>query len=93
MIENLRITFSIVFPFMVFLFLGMFLKRIGILNDSFVSSVNKLNANVLFAVNVFNNLYKKGFEGIFSFLSLYVALGTVAVLLFLLNLRHFRSLH
>ncbi|MBR4165057.1 MAG: AEC family transporter, partial [Lachnospiraceae bacterium] len=41
-------------------------------------------ANVLFAVNVFNNLYKKGFEGIFSLLSLYVALGTVVILLFLL---------
>ena len=84
MLQNLQITFSIVFPFMVFLFLGMFLRRVGILTEGFVSSVNRLNANVLFAVNVFNNLYKKGFEGIGSVLSLYVSAGTVAVLLFLL---------
>ena len=59
MLENLRVTFSIVFPFLAYMTLGFFLKRIGAISDGFAAEANRFLANVLLPVNIFNSLYNK----------------------------------
>ncbi|MBP3729799.1 MAG: hypothetical protein J6H18_06010, partial [Lachnospiraceae bacterium] len=59
MLENLRITFLIIFPFLAYLLIGFFLKRIRVLEDDFTAKMNRLLANVLLPVNIFNSLYNK----------------------------------
>ncbi|MBQ6295057.1 MAG: AEC family transporter [Firmicutes bacterium] len=58
MLHNLYITFSVVFPFMVYLALGMLLRRTGVLDEHSSLKMNRFVALILFPVNLFNAIYK-----------------------------------
>nr|MBQ6241188.1 AEC family transporter [Lachnospiraceae bacterium] len=87
MLENLRVTFSIVFPFLAYMAIGFFLKRIGAITDDFAAQANRLLANVLLPVNIFNSLYNKDLSSAFRTpAALYCAVGVLlmtAVLMWL----------
>ena len=76
MFHNLYVTFTIVFPFMAFLALGAFLKRIKVLDDAFSSRLNRFLTQVLLPVNIFNSLYSRDISAVFRQPSaLYIFLG------------------
>ena len=59
MLQNLIITFTIVFPFMAYLAIGIGLKRFNVVDDDFTGKLNKFINRVTLPVNIFNSLYSK----------------------------------
>ena len=87
MVENLRVSFSIVFPFLIFMSLGFLLKKTGAVDDDFMKKMNRFLANVMFPATVFNSLYKQDIRAAFqSPAALYCGLGIVAFTLLLMVL-------
>lgn len=58
MLHNLYVTFSVVFPFMAYLALGMLLRKTGVLDEYTSVRMNRFVALILFPVNLFNAIYK-----------------------------------
>ncbi len=54
--ENLVFSLNATMPVFLMIFLGWFLKRIHILNDSFIAANNKLVFNVLFPILLFRDI-------------------------------------
>ena len=85
MLHNLYMTFSVVFPFVVYLTLGMLLRRIGILDEKTSLKMNGFVAQVLFPVNLFNNTYKSDITSMFGQPTLlYIAIVFVLSVSFLM---------
>ena len=57
MIQNFWICINAVVPLMIYLIIGMLLKRVGIINDDEVHRFNRLVFIVLFPPMMFQNLY------------------------------------
>ncbi|MBO4873480.1 MAG: AEC family transporter [Lachnospiraceae bacterium] len=58
MLHNLYITFSVVFPFMAYLALGMLLRRCKVLDEHTSVKMNRFVALILFPFNLFNAIYQ-----------------------------------
>ena len=87
MLENLKVTFLIVFPFLAYMTLGFFLRRIGALTENFAAQINRFLANVLLPVNIFNSLYAKDLSSAFrNPTALYSAAGTLLLTFLLMKL-------
>ncbi|MBQ6076386.1 MAG: AEC family transporter [Lachnospiraceae bacterium] len=87
MLENLKVTFLIVFPFLAYMTLGFFFKRIGAVTDEFAGQINRFLANVLLPVNIFNSLYNKDLTTAFrNPAALYSAAGTLLLTFLLMKL-------
>ncbi|MBQ1906621.1 MAG: AEC family transporter [Firmicutes bacterium] len=85
MLQNLIITFTIVFPFMAYLAIGIGLKRFNVVDDDFTGKLNKFINRVTLPVNIFNSLYSKDLSAMAkSPATPYVLTGTVLVILFLM---------
>ena len=54
---DLSLSFSVVFPLFVYMFIGMTARRAGLLDEQTCSSMNAFNFKVLFAVNMFRNVF------------------------------------
>lgn len=56
--ENLLFSFNMVAPTFILVFLGWFLKKIGIIDDRFVDTASKLNFKAGFSSLLFINIYQ-----------------------------------
>ena len=54
---DFSLSFSVVFPLFVYMFIGMTARRAGLLDEQTCSSMNAFNFKVLFAVNMFRNVF------------------------------------
>jgi len=77
-LKELLLSFEIVAPIFLLIFLGYFLKRIKLLSKSTIGTMNKILFNVLFPVLIFNSLYSATFEQAFN---LRVIIFTISYLL------------
>ena len=85
MLQNLIITFTIVFPFMAYLAIGIGLKKFNVVDDDFTGKLNKFINRVTLPVNIFNSLYNKDLSAMAkSPATPYVTFGTLAVIAFLI---------
>ena len=84
MLQNLYMTFSVVFPFVAYLLIGMLLRRMGILDEHTSGKMNRFVALLLFPVNLFNAIYKSDVAAMIRLpLVPYIVGGTVVSMLFL----------
>lgn len=60
--ETIVFSFNTVTPILLTVFLGMLLKKCGLINESTIQGVNKLCYNLLIPLNIFNNLYASDFH-------------------------------
>ena len=82
--QNIVITFSIVFPFMVFMGLGALLRRFGFMDTDFARKLNRILTNVLLPIYVFNSLYSKDLSHTFEDVAaLYTGLSILPITLIL----------
>ena len=58
MLQNLYMTFSVVFPFLVYLGIGIWLRHSKMVDEHATAKMNRFVAQVLFPVNLFNVAYK-----------------------------------
>ena len=54
---DLSLSFSVVFPLFVYMFIGIVARKAGLLDEQTCSSMNAFNFKVLFAVNMFRNVF------------------------------------
>ena len=54
---DLSLSFSVVFPLFVYMFIGIAARKAGLLDEQTCSSMNAFNFKVLFAVNMFRNVF------------------------------------
>ena len=54
---DLSLSFSVVFPLFVYMFIGIAARKAGMLDEQTCSSMNAFNFKVLFAVNMFRNVF------------------------------------
>ena len=54
---DLSLSFSVVFPLFVYMFIGLAARKAGLLDEQTCSSMNAFNFKVLFAVNMFRNVF------------------------------------
>ena len=54
---DISLSFSVVFPLFVYMFIGIAARKAGLLDGKTCSSMNAFNFKVLFAVNMFRNVY------------------------------------
>ncbi len=66
MLENLISTALLIAPFFVYLLLGMFLRRAGILDDEFSAAINGLIFRLFLPVNFFRSMYTSDIRSIFG---------------------------
>ncbi len=87
MLENLRASAAIVAPFLIYMLIGIMLRKAGILSEELAGRVNGLLFKVFFPVNIFNSMYKADISGIFGTLvAPYAMAGTLCVLFFMMRL-------
>ncbi len=60
--ENLIIATNAVVPFMVYICLGMFAKKLGLVKETFLRELNGVIFRAFFPFIMFNNLYKADFS-------------------------------
>lgn len=84
MLENLRVSASIVAPFLIYMLIGIGLRKAGVLTDELASRINGLLFKVLFPANIFNSVYKSDVSSIFkSPIAPYAFCGTLAMVFFM----------
>ena len=66
MLENLRLSFLIVFPFLAYMTIGFLLRKFRVVEDEFTARLNRFLAGVLLPVNIFNSLYDKDLSSAFK---------------------------
>lgn len=54
---DFSLSFSVVFPLFVYMFIGIAARKAGLLDEQTCSSMNAFNFKVLFAVNMFRNVF------------------------------------
>ena len=54
---DLSLSFSVVFPLFIYMFIGIVARKAGLLDEQTSSSMNAFNFKVLFAVNMFRNVF------------------------------------
>ena len=87
MLQNLYITFQVVFPFMAYLGLGLLLKAVHAVDDAFLRRLNHFLTTVLLPVKMFDSIYNKDLAEAFRTpVAIYAGLGTVLVMLVTLAL-------
>jgi predicted permease len=83
-ITNLAFSFSITGPIFILLILGIFFKRIELINDNFIEVGSKLVFNVTLPALLFISIIKTDFEHISNGnLIIYAAIATIIVFLLL----------
>ena len=64
--ENLLLSFSVIFPIFVYLSLGYFMRRINLFDDSTVKKMNATVFKVFLPVLLYYNIYKTDVESTFN---------------------------
>ena len=64
--EAMILSFNAIFPLLVFMVLGFFLKRINLLDEKAAAGINKLVFNVLLPANIINSIYKADIRSDFN---------------------------
>lgn len=83
--ENMLLSFNVIFPIFIMLAVGYVLKRSKLLNNKTVDTMNNVAFKVFLPVLLFNNVYKTNIEGTIS-LKLIIFAVTSVVIIFLLLL-------
>lgn len=79
-------SFNGVFPLILIVSLGLYLKKIGIFNDSFIQQANRFCFLVAFPMQLFNNIYHIDYDKkLDGFLILYIAVS-ITILVALLSI-------
>lgn len=87
MLENLMVTSAIVAPFCIYLLIGIFLRKWGILSEDLAKDINGLMFKVFMPINIFNSMYKADLSTTFSNPSApYSMIGTLVVLAILMKI-------
>lgn len=80
--ENLILSFNVVFPMFVLLAVGFLMKKLGLLGKSLASGINKLIFNLFIPVLIFKNIIDADLQAAFSWPMLgYSIAGSTAVFL------------
>ena len=82
---DLSLSFSVVFPLFVYMFIGIAARKAGLLDEETCSRMNAFNFKVLFAVNMFRNVFtaRDSFSaGSFSYLALSVGYTLIVFIIF-----------
>lgn len=77
--ENFYIALNAVLPMFIMLFIGFAIRKLNILNESFLPQLNKLVFTVFFPFLMFNNIYGSDFGSVFNPKLLIFAVVAVAV--------------
>jgi len=88
---DLSLSFNVVFPLFVYMFTGIFARKAGLLDPDTCKKMNAFNFRVLFAVNMFRNVFsaRESFSSdsvIYLFISVGYALAIFLLLYFLVPL-------
>ncbi|MBQ4234521.1 MAG: AEC family transporter, partial [Firmicutes bacterium] len=87
MLENLLATGSALAPFFVYLLLGMFLKRAGVIDDELAAAINSLIFKVFLPVNFFKSIYTADLSGLFGAAAVpYVMIATLIIMFALMKI-------
>lgn len=80
MFENFLFSVNIVLPMVLIAVLGYFLKRVGMLGESFVSNTSKLLFNVVVPLSIFNSIAYSDLSETFDLKQvLFTCISTIAV--------------
>ena len=83
--ENLILSFQVVLPLFICIMLGYFLRRIGMLEEPVVKSLNKLCFRVFLPIYLFDNIYTTDMTAAFNGkLLLFGILGVIGLFLVLM---------
>jgi hypothetical protein len=86
--DNLIISLKVIAPLMIYMLIGVFLKRRGILNEKLNSQVNGLIVKVFLPFMMFKNIYQADLSGVSGGFGLYTVCGLiVAWVIFILLFR------
>ncbi|MBR0139467.1 MAG: AEC family transporter [Firmicutes bacterium] len=83
MLENLLTTGAAIAPFFVYLMMGMFLRRVDILDEELTAGLNSLIFWVLMPVNFFKSMYRADIKGMFGAAAVPYAMVSTLVIMFL----------
>ena len=64
--ESFFVALNAVLPMFIMLFIGFLVRKLKILQDSFLPQLNKIVFNVFFPFLMFNNIYGSDFSSVFS---------------------------
>lgn len=64
--ESFFVALNAVLPMFIMLFIGFLVRKLKILQDSFLPQLNKIVFNVFFPFLMFNNIYGSDFSSVFQ---------------------------
>jgi len=86
MFAYLMIGFNAVMPMLVYMLIGLFLAKTGLMQQSTFRDINKALFAILLPINLFTNIYRSDFQQAFNGYALAYILGIALVVFFILAL-------